>query len=146
MGPVPHDLLPKSTVYEYFPQWRNGTWQRMMEALRTQVHQKQAPFQQPTLSAASVDSQSVPTAALDDAAVAPRVLEQLRGDTSKRLEVIWANNTYHNRRLEQWIETDAPGTWRLEVVQRPSDAKGFVLLPKRWVVERTFALSHAIFG
>ena len=34
---LPHDLLPKSTVYEYFAQWRDdGTWQRMMEALRHQ--------------------------------------------------------------------------------------------------------------
>ena len=32
---LPHDLLPKSTVYQYFRQWRDdGTWQRMMDALR----------------------------------------------------------------------------------------------------------------
>ena len=37
-GLLPHDLLPKSTVYQYFRQWReNGTWQRMMDALRAQV-------------------------------------------------------------------------------------------------------------
>jgi putative transposase len=47
----------------------------------------------------------VTTAALDDAAAAPRVLEQLRGDISKRLDVIWADNKYHNHQLEQWIET-----------------------------------------
>lgn len=28
--------------------------------------------------------------------------------------------------------------WILEVVRRPTDAKGFVLLPRRWVVERSF--------
>jgi len=41
---LPHDLLPKSTVYEYFAQWRNdGTWQRMMDVLRAEVRKQQAP-------------------------------------------------------------------------------------------------------
>ena len=32
---LPHDLLPKSTVYDYFAQWRDdGTWQRIVDALR----------------------------------------------------------------------------------------------------------------
>ena len=35
---LPHDLLPKSTVYDYFAAWRNdGTWQRVMDALRALV-------------------------------------------------------------------------------------------------------------
>ena len=29
--------------------------------------------------------------------------------------------------------------WKLEIVRRPAGVKGFVLLPKRWVVERTFS-------
>ena len=32
---LPHDLLPKSTVYDYFAQWReDGTWTRLVQALR----------------------------------------------------------------------------------------------------------------
>jgi putative transposase len=32
---LPHDLLPKSTVYDYFAQWRDdGTWQTLLDALR----------------------------------------------------------------------------------------------------------------
>jgi putative transposase len=55
------------------------------------------------------------------------------------LEVVWADNKYHHYALNQWRATASPGKWRLEVVRRPPGAPGFVLLPKRWVVERTFA-------
>ena len=35
---LPHDLLPKSTVYEYFAQWReDGTWAKFVDALRVEV-------------------------------------------------------------------------------------------------------------
>jgi putative transposase len=57
---LPHDLLPKSTVYEYFAEWRDdGTWTRMVGALRSRVRVKEE--REPTPSAASIDSQSVKT-------------------------------------------------------------------------------------
>ena len=57
---LPHDLLPKSTVYDYFAQWRDdGTWQQIIDALRTQV--RVAAGREPTPSAACIDSQSVKT-------------------------------------------------------------------------------------
>jgi putative transposase len=174
---LPHDLLPKSTVYEYFATWRrDGTWQHMLDALRAAVRTQQAPSQEPTPSAASLDSQSVKTteqggdrgydggknikgrkrhvsvdtlglllvvfvssAAMDDAVAAPQVLKHLGPATHPRLEVIWADSKYHNHGLNRWIATESPGNWRLEVVRRPEGSQGFVLLPKRWVVERTFA-------
>jgi putative transposase len=57
---LPHDLLPKSTVYEYFAQWRDdGTWPRFTTALREQVRVQAG--REPTPSALCIDSQSVKT-------------------------------------------------------------------------------------
>jgi len=52
----------KSTVYDYFAQWRDdGSWPQMMDALHKQVRPAQAPSKPPSPSAASLDSQSVKT-------------------------------------------------------------------------------------
>jgi putative transposase len=57
---LPHDLLPKSTVYDYFAQWRDdGTWSQMVEALRPQIRVHAG--REPTPSAVCIDSQSVKT-------------------------------------------------------------------------------------
>jgi putative transposase len=57
---LPHDLLPKSTVYEYFAQWRDdGTWAAFLNALRVQVRTREG--REPTPSAMCIDSQSVKT-------------------------------------------------------------------------------------
>jgi transposase len=57
---LPHDLLPKSTVYDYFAQWRDdGTWAKLVKALRERT--RVAGGREPTPSAACIDSQSVKT-------------------------------------------------------------------------------------
>jgi putative transposase len=57
---LPHDLLPKSTVYEYFAQWRDdGTWARFVDALRVDVRVQEG--REATPSAMCIDSQSVKT-------------------------------------------------------------------------------------
>lgn len=57
---LPHDLLPKSTVYDYFAQWRDdGTWAKLVDALRVQVRTQEG--REPTPSAICIDSQSVKT-------------------------------------------------------------------------------------
>jgi putative transposase len=81
----------------------------------------------------------VSRAALDDAGAAPQVLQHVGLATYPRLAVIWAANKYHKQGLNDWIKTESLGNWRLEVVRRPEGSTGFVLLPKRWVGERTLA-------
>ena len=81
----------------------------------------------------------VTAASVDDAAAAPRVLAQLDAKSYPRLDVVWADGQYHNHALNAWKAKQKNLPWTLEVVKRPTDANGFVLLPKRWVVERTNA-------
>ena len=80
---------------------------------------------------------AVTAASADDAAAAPRALGQLGRDEFPRLRLVWADQKYHNHALYGWVAENAH--YRIEVVSRPKGAKGFVPLPKRWVVERTFA-------
>lgn len=52
-----------------------------------------------------------------------------------RLKLVWADGGYAGK-LVNWVKDICH--WVLEIVKRPDDVKGFVLLPHRWVVERTF--------
>jgi putative transposase len=57
---LPHDLLPKSTVYDSFAQWRDdGTWTTMVQALRERTRVQAG--RESTPSAVCIDSQSVKT-------------------------------------------------------------------------------------
>ena len=55
----------------------------------------------------------------------------------RRLKVIFGDCAYGRNDLPDWVE----GTfgWILQTVLRPVGLKNFVVLPKRWIVERTFA-------
>jgi putative transposase len=56
---LPHDLVPKSTAWDYFVAWQDGTWQRIVDALRGQVRTEAGREQTP--SVAAIDTQSVKT-------------------------------------------------------------------------------------
>ena len=53
-----------------------------------------------------------------------------------RLKLIWADGGYAGK-LVDWAAR--VGGWTLEIVKRLGDVTGFVILPKRWIVERTFS-------
>jgi putative transposase len=170
---LPHDFPPWRTVYEFFAAWkRDGTWERLNDALRRQV--RVATGRPHTPTTASTDSQSVKatetadsrgydgakkitgrkrhiavdslglllavvvtTADVPDAVAAQQVLEQLTETRFPRLRIVRADSAYGRYGLPAWVTGWA--VWVLHLVKRPLAAVGFVLLPQRWVVERTFA-------
>jgi putative transposase len=73
----------------------------------------------------------------DDGTTAPRLLTELRADAFPRLSVVWADAKYRNDALDTWLR--GQDRLRVEVTSRPEGQKGFHPLPKRWVVEQTFA-------
>jgi putative transposase len=63
------------------------------------------------------------------------VLDRIKG-RCPRLEVIWADGIYQKQWLIDWVRVECG--WELRVTKRSDKAKGFQVVPKRWVVERTF--------
>lgn len=172
---LPGDFPAWQTVYTYFRNWRkDGTWITMHDSLREWVRIEQG--RDPHPSEASIDSQSVKTAAGVHEAVgydagkqikgrkrftmvdtlgllmAARVMaasvgereggKQLlqtvkqKGRALSRLHTIWADGGFDGEPFLHWVMDVC--RWIVQVVLRPKETKGFVLLPKRWVVERTF--------
>lgn len=77
---------------------------------------------------------------MQDAHGAKLVFQSLQSQPHlARLTKIWADGAYgmYGGELIEWVK-QAYG-WELEIVEKPKAQKGFVVVKKRWVVERTFA-------
>src|SRR5438105_7019726 len=80
---------------------------------------------------------AVTTADVTDARAACDLLHRRLWDELPRLDVVYADSQYRAWYLQEEVFDLA--SFRLHVVSRPEAAEGFVRLPQRWVVERTFA-------
>src|SRR5690606_22397347 len=87
-----------------------------------------------------VDTEGLPVGVLVTAASVPeregakRLLAQVK-DSVPRMKHLWVDGGYDGRPFSEWA---AEHGWTVEVVGKPP-GKGFSVLPRRWIVERTFA-------
>jgi transposase len=91
---------------------------------------------------ALVDTSGLPmrvvvhSAAIQDRDGAALVFEKIR-QRFNWLELVWADGGYNAHQVDE-AAAKVPN-FRVEIVKRTDDMKGFVVLPRRWVVERTFS-------
>jgi len=140
VGGIQWRMMPKEypkwkSVYHYFRQWsRDGTWQgvRGYDAGKHVMGRKRHIL---------VDTQglllavAVTPASMSDPAGARLLLRQL-GGFCKNLRKIWVDGTYRGD-LIHWVARHF--RFRIAPVLRTDGQKGFLVLPRRWVVERTFS-------
>ena len=62
------------------------------------------------------------------------LFQRVQGDLS-RWKVVWVDGGFEHR-IEDWVRENC--SFRIEVIKRSEGKRGWELLPKRWVVERTF--------
>jgi transposase len=79
----------------------------------------------------------VHSADIQDRDGAALVLDKKTRQTFPFIEVVYADGGYQGDQAAGAVA--AVGTWHLLIVKRLNPAKGFVVLPKRWVVERTLS-------
>ena len=77
----------------------------------------------------------VHAASIQDRDGAKLILDKV-SDQFVRLSLIWADGSYSGKLVDWVLNTYG---WILEIVRRSKDTQGFQVLPRRWVVERTFA-------
>lgn len=166
---LPRDFPPYSTVYAYFERWRDdGTLEAIYDALRRRWREQQQRHADPSAGSIDsrsvqaapeaaergkdpnkrvtgrkqhlcVDTEGLPiavaitVASANDKAAAYALITSAVA-RSPRLAKLWADGAYASGPLEEHASSKGVS---FEVVSKQQGA--FVPIPKRWVVERTFA-------
>ena len=155
---LPPCFPPVSTVRRWFYLWRdNRLWLSLnhallligREAAGRETTQSPAPppydapkktkrrkRHNPTDTDGNLVHAVVHTADIQDRDGAPLVLAEII-DRFPWLRHVFADGGYAGDKLRQALRRI--GKWTVEIVKRSDVAKGFVVLPRRWVVERTLA-------
>ena len=79
----------------------------------------------------------VTAASVDDGRAAKELFARLDGQPMSRVRRMFADSKYHNMALYEWVGANAD--YEMTIISRPAGKKGWVRLPIRWTVERTFA-------
>jgi putative transposase len=147
----------------------DGTWQAVQDALRTAAGREPEPskaaIDSPTVKGSEAGGGRgydggkritgrkrhlvvgslglllvvlVTAANLDGGTHAPKVLARLTAAHTSRPDEVRGDSKYNNRTLDRYLARSG-ARYPVTVVERPAGATGFVLLPYRWVVERTHA-------
>lgn len=79
----------------------------------------------------------VTAANIQDREGAKEAFSQLTADTVASVQKIWADGSYRGEDFLNWVQEALQAT--LDITTRPPNAQGFVVVPVRWVIERTLA-------
>jgi putative transposase len=79
----------------------------------------------------------VTAASVDDGVAATELFARLDGQPISQVRRMFGDSKYHNYALYEWVEENAD--YQVTIISRPEGKKGWVKLPIRWTVERTFA-------
>lgn len=165
---LPHDFPPFKTVYGYFAVWRDdGTTEHIHDVLRRRLRRARGRTEEPSAVAidsqtvkAAANAQAatvgydgnkktkgrkrhiavdtlgllivlgVSAASLGDSTVGRQILDHLTPTVTKA----WVDGGYNAKVVEHGADLGID----VEVVRRDTAFAGFKVLPRRWVVERTF--------